>query len=148
MTNNLKIFRFDEGAAPRTPEQAVPMESLFIPKSSVKIPIPLTAAMSSYDDPPMIYFFGGTADKRAVVSFSFETDPLKFEAIQATTILEKKWKSDVVAATRYLEPTEQSTELYGFNATHAVRINEAFIVSACLEQAKTYREQLAQTDWQ
>lgn len=62
---------------------------------------------------------------------------MKFELIQGTTILAKRWKTDIVAATRYIVPEDQSTALYGFNATHAVQLSDGLSVSPLLlEQTK------------
>ncbi|OQV14008.1 hypothetical protein BV898_11779 [Hypsibius exemplaris] len=119
-TNNVKMYRFDVGTAPRVPVKSGNLATFF--PAAYDIPTPLTSAMAAYI-PARVYFFGGTAGNRQVAMYSFNTATTTFVALSVTKVMEAIWPTDITASTMFYFPNNGSTTLYTFDPTSAMQVN-------------------------
>ncbi|GAU90881.1 hypothetical protein RvY_03239, partial [Ramazzottius varieornatus] len=118
--NNVKMYRFDQGSAPRNPVATGPLATFF--PSGSTIPLPLTAAMAAYV-PARVFFFGGPPGGRKAAMYSFNTMTTTFIPLGISTALEGLWPSDITAGTMYYFPNNGSTTLFTFNDTSTAQVN-------------------------
>lgn len=134
LVNNVKMYRFDMGAVPRTPERTGSFKDFF--PSADQIPQPVTAALAMFT-PPRVYLIGGLASGNVTghqqsVKYTFDAATTTFSLEGSTPLSEKQWLERIRAATMYYSPKTKSTLLFLFNAGSVLSVNEDLAVSGFL----------------